>query len=216
MDDFPANSHRAREREQVVAPEPKRVEKIVEGEVKRRKKSLGKRIVETFLGGDARSVAAYLMMDVLVPSAKDTIADMFSQGIERMLFGESRSRSRRPSGYSGSSGYVSYNRYSASSSPPAPRREEPRNQMSRRGRSQHEFDDIVLATRVEAEEVLDRLFDLISRYQTASVADFYEMVGESKNQIDERWGWTDLRSASIVKLRGEGYLINLPKPELLD
>lgn len=88
--------------------------------------------------------------------------------------------------------------------------------MSRRGRSQHEFDDIVLATRVEAEEVLDRLFDLISRYQTASVADFYEMVGESKNQIDERWGWTDLRSASIVKLRGEGYLINLPKPELLD
>lgn len=87
--------------------------------------------------------------------------------------------------------------------------------MSRRGRSNHEFDEIVLSTRVEAEEVIDRLMDLISRYQSASVADLYELVGEPKTHIDEKWGWTDLREATYTKLRN-GYVLDLPKPDLLD
>lgn len=216
MEEFPGNSRRVlkpTEKKEKTTPE-KKIERVVESEVVRRRKPLGKRFLETFAGGDAKSVLGYVMMDVLLPAAKDTIADAVSQGIERMLFGEVRSTSRRtghrPTG--GSSGYVSYNRYTSGN--PAMRREEPRS-VSSRARARHDFDEIILATRVEAEEVIDRLFDLVSRYESATVADLYELVGVSGNYTDDKWGWTDLRGAGVTRVRN-GYLLDLPKPENLD
>lgn len=214
MDDFPPNSHKARTPQPATRVEPKRVEQVVEAGVSRRRKPLGKRLFETFLGGDARSVSSYLIMEVLIPSAKEMIADMFTQGAERMLFGESRSRTRRSS--YGSTGYVSYNRYSGSSPTSATRRDEPRTQMSRRAKTYHDLDEIVLDSRVAAEEVLDRLYDLVARYELATVADLYDLVGESKSHIDEKWGWRDLQGASITRLRDGGYVLNLPRPEMFD
>ena len=79
----------------------------------------------------------------------------------------------------------------------------------------HDFNEIILGTRVEAEEVIDRLFDLLSKYDNASVADLYELVGITANFTDEKWGWTDLRGASVAKVRN-GYLLDLPRPEPLD
>lgn len=220
MDEFPGNSRRvlkpptekAKDVPASDSTEEKKIERVVETTVVRRKKPLSKRFAETFVGGDAKGVLGYVMMDVLLPAAKDMVADAVSTGIERMLFGESRSTSRR-TGYrpGGSSGYVNYNRPTTH---PAARREESRN-ISPRARSRHEFDEIILATRAEAEEVIDRLFDLVSKYESATVADLYELVGITGNYMDEKWGWTDLRGASIRRIRS-GYLLDLPRPENLD
>jgi hypothetical protein len=87
--------------------------------------------------------------------------------------------------------------------------------LSRRSRSLHNFDEIVLDKRVEAEEVLDRMDAWIDKYDSVSVADFYEMCGVSSNYTDNKYGWTDLRGAAIQHVRG-GYLIKLPPPEPLD
>lgn len=219
MDDFPSNSHKSRTPSPVdekrVAPEPeKRVEKIVEGTVIQRKKPLGRRFMETFFSGDAHGVVSYIIVDVLLPAAKDTVADAVSQGFERLLFGEVRSTSRRTGARpSGSSGFVSYNRYSSSS--PA-RREEPRGrEISPRARATHDFDEIILATRSEAEEVVGRLFDVVARYEAATVADLYELLGLTAKFTDDKWGWTDLRGAGVTRVRN-GYLLDLPRPEPLD
>lgn len=211
MEEFPSNSRKARTQPD---DEPKKIEKVVTGEVVTRKKPLGRKIFGTFFGGDAKGVAGYIVMDVLLPAAKDAIADAFSQGIERMLFGEVRSASRR-TGHrpAGTAGYVSYNRF-AQQSPTQGRREEPRS-VSRRARGQHDFDEIILATRAEAEEVIDRLFDLVSRYEQATVSDLYSLVDISGNFTDEKWGWTDLRGAGVTRIR-DGYLLDLPKPVQLD
>lgn len=213
--DYPTNSHRAKELPAEPEPtEAKKIEPIVTGEVVRRKKPLGKRFKETFIGGDARGVMGFVVLDVLVPAAKDMAADAVSQGIEKMLFGEARSTSRRPGHRPSTSqnGYVSYNRFAPS---PAQRREENTRPVSRRARASHDFDEIILATRVEAEEVIDRLFDLVSRYDSASVADLYELVGVTSQYTDDKWGWTDMRSAGVTRVRN-GYLLDLPKPEPLD
>jgi hypothetical protein len=79
----------------------------------------------------------------------------------------------------------------------------------------HDFNEIILATRVEAEEVLDRLFDILNKYQTVSVSDLYELVGITANFTDEKWGWTELRGSQVAKVRN-GYLLDLPRPEPLD
>jgi hypothetical protein len=55
---------------------------------------------------------------------------------------------------------------------------------------------------------------LIEKYETVSVADLYELLGVTSSYTDEKWGWVDLREATIRRVR-DGYLLDLPKPESL-
>lgn len=211
--EYPSNRYRDKE-EKVKESEKPKIEPVVTGEVIRQKKSIGRRFSEKFVAGDARTVVSYIFLDVLIPAAKDAIADSFSMGVEKMLFGEARSVSRRGPRPGGPGGYVSYNRYAAAGSARSLGRRDERRDDRPRARQGH-FDDIILATRVEAEEVLDRLFDLVSRYEEATVADLYDLVNISGSYTDEKWGWRDLRGARVDRVRN-GYLLDLPKPEPLD
>lgn len=222
IEDIPGNSRARRPPMNVPTPTPepekeKHLEQITTGEVKRRKQPLGKRIREVMVGGDAQSVGGYVLFDVLVPALKDTIADMVSQGIERMLFGEARSSSRRtgfrPSSSSPTIGHVSYNKVSAI---PPWRREDPRPTISRQARATHDFRQLILATRREGEAVISRMYDLIEQYDQVTVADLYELVGETGDFTDHKYGWTrESFEGCQVRRDREGYLLDLPRPEPL-
>jgi hypothetical protein len=80
----------------------------------------------------------------------------------------------------------------------------------------HDFNEIVLESRGEAEQVIDQLIEIISQYQAASVADLYALVGVTSAYTDGKYGWTDLRGAGVSHVRGGLYLLNLPKPIPLD
>jgi len=209
-DEFPGNSNKDKERPKQVRREPeKKIQKVARGRVQRRKKPFGRRLKETFFGGDGRGVWEYITGDVLIPSLKDTIADVVTLGIERMIFDEVRPSGRR--GRRDPRGHVRYDRYSSGPG----RREESRN-ISRRGRSSHNFDEIILDSRVEAEEVIDSMFELIQQFEEVTVADLYELVGISGNYTDQKWGWDDLTGAGATRLSGGGYLLDLPRPIPLD
>ena len=206
--EFPANSHASK----TDAPVDKKLERVTSAEPVRRKKSLRKQFGDMIVAGDLRGSMGYVLMDVMLPAAKDMIVEAGSQGIERLIFGETRRRSSR-NPQAGATGYVSYNRMSGPTV--ASRISGPARAMSRAARSRHNFDEIILESRTEAEEVIDRLFDLVSRYETATVADLYELVGISSTHTDHRWGWLDLHGAGVSRIRG-GYLLDLPDPEPLD
>lgn len=217
MESYPSNSKTKVQTEGAPRAEPKtekKIERVVTGEVVRRKKPLGRRFGEVFGGGDAQGVATYVVQDVLLPAAKDMIADAVSQGIEKMLFGEARvgRSSRSPLNRKNGNGYVSYNKIVGGGS--TIRREEPR-AISQRSRANHSFDEIILDSRAEAQGVLDQLFTLIDDYEVATVADLYEMVGQTGSFTDERWGWFDMRGAQVRRVKG-GYLLDLPKTEHLE
>lgn len=197
---YQANSHKSKAGPE---KEPKKVEKVVSGEVVQRKKPLGRKIADTFTGDDMQSVGGYILFEVMLPAAKTMISDAVSQGIERLLFGDSRPRGR--------TNYTSYNRMSGSS---ATRKDEPRT-ISRHARATHDFDEIVVESRGEAAAVLDQLTELIDRYNVATVNDLYELVGITGTFADDKWGWTDLRSASVRRVR-DGYLLDLPRTSPLD
>ena len=204
---FPGNSRKQPSQE----PE-KKIEKVVTGKVTTRKKPLMRRFAETFIAEDSSSVARYIVMDVLIPAAKDLISDLVKETVDRTLFGGGRSgRSRGSSRSYG--GHVNYNRYS-SGSPPW-RRDEDRPPMSRRARSRHNFDEIVLDTRAEANDVLDRMYDILDRYKEVTVADLYDLVGLEKSYTDEKWGWTDLEGSKVIRAH-DGYILDLPKTEQID
>jgi hypothetical protein len=201
--EFPPNSEASKNR----PVDDKRVERVTSGDPIRKRKSLRKQFSETFVAGDAKSAIAYVVMDVLLPAAKDMIVEAGSQGIEKLIFGDTRRRRGSTPPQAGPTGYVSYNRYSMGAARDAAERV-----MSRQSRARHNFDEIVLEERAEAEEVIDRLFDLVSRYESASVADLYELVGIVPSHTDNKWGWTDLRGSGVSRVR-DGYLLDLPDPD---
>lgn len=218
MDEFPANSQNPRARE-VIAPkeEPKKIEQITTGPVKIRKKPLGRRFLDTFLAGNVGGVGQYVLLEVIIPAFRDVITDTISQGTERLIYGEGRSASRRTGQRpGGAGGYISYNRY-ASSTTPAWKKpsEDPRPTLSRQARATHDFREIEIPTRVEANAVLVRMAELIAQYGQVTVSDLYDLCGLSGQFTDEKWGWTDLRDAQPRRVTN-GYLLDMPKPEQLD
>jgi hypothetical protein len=210
---FPSNSKTVRKDppQQQAKPEDKKLEKIVTGCVKKQKRSFSKKLAETFLEDDTKSVGSYIFHDVLIPAAKAMISDMVGGGIEMLLFGEKRGRNTRREG---NRSFTSYGSYYKSNDRDTRDKDRGRD-ISRTGRAKHDFDEIVLETRGEAEQVLSHLVDLTIDYKQATVADFYQMVGVTENFTDNKYGWTDLRNASVSRVRG-GYLINLPRTEALD
>lgn len=211
MEEFPSNSHKIVNKPEV---EPKKVEKIIEGEVVRRKKPWSKRLSEMFIGDDMQTVGQFVTFEVLLPAVKDTIVEVATQGIERLFYGEVRSSNKRGPRYNSSNytNYTNYSRYQTQSD-----RRPQRERLNQRARATHDTDQIILKTRVEAQEVIDRLFDLIAKYDSATVADLYDLVGVPGDYTDDKYGWTDLRGAGATRLsRGNGYLLDLPRPELLE
>jgi hypothetical protein len=195
--DYPSNSKRAKE----APPEREKVEPVVVGTVTRRKRGTSSRVLGALVAEDGPSVLQYVVMEVLVPAAKNMVSDAVSQGVERMLFGDARPRpaaGNRP-------GYTNYTRFIPGRANP-----DPRPDLSRQARANHDFRDIILASRGEAEDVLDGLRNLVAQYEVATVNDLYDLVGQSGEFTDDKWGWTDLRSAEVRTTRG-GYWLHLPR-----
>lgn len=195
MSEYKSNSHRSKEIER----EEKKVERVVKGQVKSKKKN---KFADTFISEDAASVKEYIIFDVLIPAAKNAISDMVTTGIQMMLYGEVRGGSKSK----GSK--VSYSKYYDD------RRERDYDRRSRT-RSGYDYDEIILESRAEAEEVLNSMDDLLERYGLVSVADLYDLVGVTGNYTDNKYGWTNLRHASVQRLR-DGYLLKLPRAIPLD
>lgn len=201
--DYPSNSKAAKQQ----PAERVKQEKVVEGTVKQRKPSLASRLAHDFVAEDGASVWSYVVMEVMLPAAKNLVSDVVSQGIERMLYGDSR-----PSRTGGNrTGYTNYSSRAIRSSAPL---SDPRPALSRQARATHDFDDVIIASRAEAEEVIDRLRDLIDQYEVATVSDLYDLVGLTGEFTDDKWGWYDLRSATVRPIRG-GYLLNLPRTQAI-
>jgi hypothetical protein len=212
MTDFPGNSKLPRPPQPQQASE-KKIESVVNNEVHTRKKGLLRRFRDVFVGGDSRSVVNYVIMDVLVPQAKDMITEAASQGIERLIYGDSRSGRGRFAPRPPNS--TNYTRYAVRGNNPIGRtaREE-RTPVSVPTRN-HGIDEILLATRVEADLVLDRMYDLLEQYESVSVSDLYNLLGLSSNYVDQKWGWNNLQGASVMRTR-DGYILNLPKTQSLE
>lgn len=192
-------------------PAEKRVDSVVSGAIKR-KKSLGRRLVETFTGEDVHDAGTYVILEVLVPATKKLVLDMVTEGLNRVLWGSTGNRrptiNRQPD-------YTSYNRYynmAQERRPDAVARNAPSNAYRRL----YDFDDYIIPNRGEADMVLDRLNDLIMTYGAATVADLYDLLGQTGvPHTDQNYGWTSSRDMSTSRV-GNGYVLNLPRPVALD
>jgi hypothetical protein len=195
MEEYKSNSHRSRDAQRETTE--RKPEKIIAGTAKVKKKNEIRKFADIFISEDINNVKSYVLLDVLVPAIKKAVVDIVTNGIDMVLYGET-GRSRKNS----ISSKVSYRSYD--------RAYDRRDYDSSKTRNGYGYDDIVLDNRGEAEDVLSRMDELIIAYGIVSVADLYDLVGITGNYTDNKYGWTDIRSASVVRTR-DGYLLKLPK-----
>lgn len=193
MEIYQSNSHKSKEAQaETPAVEKRKVEKVVVGQVKTKKKSGLSKVFGNIVSEDARDIKSYLVKDIVIPTIKKTITET----VDMILYGgSSKSRSSIPF-------RVSYRSYYDE-----PRTRDARTPVPTAGYS---YDDIIIGSRGEAEEVLSALNDMIDTYQIASVADLYDLVGLTGNYTDNKYGWTNLSSADVIRVR-DGYMLKLPK-----
>ena len=194
MEEYKSNSHASKEKEK--NGEEKKVEKIISGNARAKKKSEFSKFADVFVSEDAGNVKSYILMEVLVPAVKKAVSDIVTNGIDMLLYGETGVHKRN-----GASSKVSYRSYYDRSN---------RSLSNSRTRNGYSYDDIILDNRGEAEEVLLRMDEIVATYGTVSVADLYDLVGITGAYTDTKYGWTDIRSASVVRVR-DGYMIKLPR-----
>ena len=201
MNDYKPNSNRYKEAQKQQAQE-KRAEKVVTGKVIAKKKSGLSKFADEFISEDAKNIKSYVIGDVLIPTAKKVISEVITNVVDIILYGGSRGTSRRSQ-----ADRVSYVSYSNRDSRPY--------RESRQLDSGYSLDDIILATRAEAEDVLLRMDEIMAQYGLVRVADFYDLVGVEGRYTDNNYGWLNIRTAEIVRVR-DGYKIKLPRAVPID
>ncbi len=198
--DYKPNSHRFKEEQKEASVEKKKVVKVVKGTTKPKKKSEIQKITDVFISEDINNVKNYILLDVLVPAVKDAISSIVKNGIDMLIYGETRGGSKKGSNAS----RVSYRSYYDDG-----KRAEPVRSRSIAG---FNYDDIIFDNRGDAEAVLSAMDDVIDQYGVVSVGELYELADiTTTNYMVNRYGWTDIRSAMPVRVR-DGWMIKFPKP----
>lgn len=213
MQEFPPNSAKTKKQTNVPQPEerPKREPVTSAGQI-RRKRGLGKKFKSAFIVGNTRSAVDSMVGDVIVPMLKDTLFEAVQSGFRSLIFGESTRgyRGPMPPAYS-QQPRINYGQYSTTANrPPEPR------EISRQSRGRMDFGEVVIPNRFEAEEVLERLYDELSRYESVPVAVLYELTGIKSSHTDFKWGWVSLSGAKVVRLGDGRYMLDLPEPISLE
>ena len=178
----------------------KRVEKVIQGNVRTRKKPMSKRMRDVFISEDAETIRSYILMDVIVPEIKEIIMET----VNVILFGGSKPTPKKKN-----TTYVSYSSYSSPSHKAQQKQIEKRNSV-------RDLNDVIFESRGEAEEVLSSLVDIVNDYEIATVADFYDLVGITGSFTDNKYGWDNFQGVNVSRARGGGYIINLPRPLFID
>lgn len=176
--------------------------KVVQGTTRTKQKTELQKAAGSFFARDIREVGSYILTDVLLPGAKNTILEMVIGGLRMWINGEAgRSADRR-----GSGGYVDY-RGSYKD-----RRDEPRRDEYSRS-SGLNYEDIIFDYREDAERVIDEMGDYIRSYGFVRVSDVFEFAGmSSPSHTNTRYGWDSIQYARVGRTRDGGYFLDLPRP----
>jgi hypothetical protein len=191
------------------------LQKIVQVQPKKVKRSLFGRLITGIVGPDGLpGIGAQVNEEIIKPAVKNIVFDAITSGLSRAL----NLDYRQPRG-----GYSSYNK-----SPQVHRpstnysnrflnsRQEPEERRVSVRSGRYNVEDYVIDNRNDAAHVLVTLKENADRYDVTSVADYYDLIGVPQEYTDNDWGWTidSIVHATILPVRG-GYIIKFPPVEVI-
>lgn len=214
--EFPSNSQNIGKKAAAPKERPA-VEQVTTGKVVARPKSIGSRFRGIFFSGDFRASRDYIISDVMLPALRNMAVDSSAKFFEKLIYGDRMDGRRRPqTSYSYTAPRTNYGRptsYQASRGVNLP--DQPPYRQSSQPQRRKEAGEIILVSREEAVNVLGRLGDIVDKYEMATLADLYDLVGLPSTYIDNKWGWYSIANSDIRQIR-EGYLLELPPVEPIE
>lgn len=209
MEDYPSNSKKAQREHETTEIQKRKSKKVIVGKSVQRKKPMSRRIAQ-----DVRRMAKSIITEILIPTAKDLVheivestADRTVGNIKEAIYGEGHVPPRRVRRSSERGNHTDYNRFSSRES----RREERRPTVARN----RDLGEYILGSRAEAEEVLAMLDHYLEEYEQVTIKDYLELIDQPYGHTDEKWGWTELGSAKIIRAGHNAWFIDLPRQEFL-
>ncbi len=194
---------------------PRHLKKVT-GLVTEEEKSPVQKFINVLVEEDFRTVKRSLIQDVVIPTIRDFLADIFIGGIERTLYGGSGVRrhsrsSQTPSSYSSSLVRPDpvrepyYNMYGTNKAVQKP-------QLATKV-SRFDFSDVVMRDRASAQDLLDILRLAIAEQGYVTVGELYDALDkvDDLDFTDNYYGWRDLSGARIKRVFS-GYWLDLPDP----
>ena len=195
MDDYKPNSYKYKEQQKALTSD-KKIEKVVKGTVKTRKRNGVTKLKDVFVNEDAKNVKSYIFSDVLVPAIKKLLYDIVNDGASMLLFGNTSAGRKKTIGSN-----VSYRQFYDT-------KVEDRRPVSS---SRFDYEDLIFESRGEAEAALSKMDEVIDVYGTVSVADLYDMCDLTAPYTSNRYGWSNIQTAEVARLRDGGYVLKLPR-----
>lgn len=190
------------------AERPK-VKPMLKTKAVKQKKGLMGRMFKSVAGPDAlNKIGDYITRDIIIPAIKNIIADSITSGINMALFGDSKPIR---SGQTGGRYTEPKHDYSKVS------RAVVRDTINSSVKTNKYAEDYLIPDRLDALQVLQALVDYAERYDSVSVADYYDMLDVKAPYTLNNYGWmyaTIASEARVVPVRG-GYVINFPPLEVI-
>lgn len=190
MAEFESNSYKSKENSSA-----KKVEKVVTGGVKQKKKNEVTKLADIIMAEDIHNVLDYVKNDILIPTLKKTLYEIIKNGSDMLIFGRSGQRRDDIPGTR-----VQYTRYY----------QDERDRDRRASSRPKSYEDYEISNSRDAEEVLKRMKELIIQYGSVSVGEYYDLLGIVGDFTDFDYGWTNLNNAYVARTR-DGYSIKLPR-----
>ena len=183
---------------------------VTTGKVTVKKKSAGRKLLDTFFEGDIKMVGKSVWEDYISPALKDMLYGALDQTFRGMIFkeyGASR-RGRDSDRNSVRARREDFTRFSRN-------RDRDRDRDDRE--DVYDYGELFFEEKREAENVKESLYDLLDQYHWATVGQLYELCGMRVRQTDYNYGWRDRerRDIYVTSCRG-GYLLKTPRPKPLD
>jgi len=205
--DYQGNSDKTKQANPPI-PE-KNLEKVVTGDVVVAPAGIGSKFKRIFFGGDVNTAGQYVLGEVLLPALRNLLVESISKGADRLIYGDSIHRRRGPMNYTPR---VQYNNPIHRQEPRSVAYLPDRPPIDRWAQGRKSFQDVIVATKEDADNVIERLVDVVDMYEVVSVADLYDLLGLPSSHIDNKWGWTHLSNIESRQVR-EGWKISFPPVE---
>ena len=174
----------------------------ISGKVTVKKPGVFKKLIRTIFSDDSESVKTYIVQEVLIPSIKNAVSEIMTSGTNIILYGDAKKNKPQ----NGSNSRISYSSYSNYYSAANSSNKSQTNTVNAKDNDR----EFILETRGEAENVLIQLNEILERYHMVSLNDLNDILNITGPWTDQKYGWTDLSNATIVRVR-DGYLLSLPR-----
>lgn len=147
--------------------------------------TLVKKASSSMFASDRATIGNYIISDVLMPTIKQTLYDILTGSLSMAFWGNSRAGRRTT--FNGDK--VSYDKMFG--------RSQPSSKPSDRYGDKISDDILRFKERRDAQDVLDRLGDIMAQYRSVQVNDLYEILGRTAPYTARNWGWYNLMGSKV-------------------